>query len=165
MRVHPSPWPRRLAFALAAAGLVSMPALAAGKADKAEDAAEKKPELNWQPGPAKVKLAGSVAVLDLSESEMFLDAPQTRKLLEKWGNPTTGDEVGLVHPMDEEARWSAIFEYEAAGYVKDDEKDSIDADALLKNIKEATEEGNDYRKEHGGSALHVLRWSDPPHYD
>lgn len=159
MHVHPSPWRRPLAFALAAAALVSMPALA----DQAEG--EKKPEFNWKPGPAKVDLAGSVAQLQVSEAELFLDGAETRKLLERGGNPTSGNEVGLIRLIDDEARWSAIFEYEAAGYVKDDEKDKIDADELLENISKGTEESNDFRKEHGGSAMHVVRWSDPPHYD
>ncbi|HEY8206708.1 MAG TPA: DUF2167 domain-containing protein [Myxococcaceae bacterium] len=159
MHVLPFPWLRRLALALATAGLVSLPALAADEAD------EKKPEFNWQAGPADVDMAGSVALLKISEAEAFLDPSQTRKLLERSGNQTSGKEVGLIRPLDDDASWWAIFEWEPAGYVKDDEKDKIDADELLKSISEGTEEGNDYRKEHGAPALHVVRWSDPPHYD
>jgi len=157
MHPHPSPWPRRIAIALAAS-LFSLTA-------QAQEPGEKKPEFKWQPGPGKVSLGGSVAEVKLQEDEAFLDAYQTVKLLEKMGNQTSGKEVGLVRPLTEEESWWAVFEYEKSGYVKDDDKDKIDADELLKSIKEGTEEGNDYRKEHGAPGLHVMRWSEPPHYD
>src|SRR5262249_19916692 len=49
------------------------------------------------------------------------------------------------------------------GHVDDNEK--IDAPALLKAIREGTEEGNKQRVEHGFPELHVGGWSESPHYD
>lgn len=167
MRHHPTAWPRQLAFILAAS-LLSATALAAepeGDAPEGDAPAEKKSKFNWKRGPGTMPLADSVAQLKLVEDEAFLDGPETIKALRMDGNQPSGNEVGLIKPLAEGEGWFAVFKYEAAGYVKDDEKDSIDADELLKNIREGTEEGNEYRKEHGVPGLHVLRWSDPPHYD
>jgi uncharacterized membrane-anchored protein len=58
-----------------------------------------------------------------------------------------------------------VFEYHDVGYVKDDDKDKIDADALLKNITEGTEQANKVRKERGIPGLHVVGWEEKPNYD
>ena len=41
--------------------------------------------------------------------------------------------MGFVAPAGED--WFAVFEFDDVGYVKDDEKDSLDANALLDSIK------------------------------
>ena len=39
-----------------------------------------------------------------------------------------------------------VFEYDDSGYVKDDDKDELDADAMLASIREGTEQANVERK-------------------
>jgi uncharacterized membrane-anchored protein len=70
-----------------------------------------------------------------------------------------------VSSAQDEETWFVVFEWDPVGYVKDDEKDSIDADAILERIREGTEKSNEERQKNGGSALHVVGWSEPPHYD
>ena len=53
--------------------------------------------------------------------------------------------------------------YEPEGYVKDDDK--IDADDLLKQLREGNDEANGERKEKGFAPLALDGWSDPPRYD
>ena len=127
-------------------------------------AQEQGPRVNWVPGPAKVDL-GKVAQLDLAEGYVFLDAKDARTLLEAAGNTPDGSEVGLVAPAAEDQNWFVIFDYSEVGYVSDSEKDKIDADALLKGIKEGTEESNAVRKEKGIPGLHVVGWQQRPSYD
>jgi uncharacterized membrane-anchored protein len=122
------------------------------------------PKVNWVPGPAKVDL-GQVAQLDLAEGYVFLDAKDARTLLEAAGNTPDGSEVGLVAPAAEDQSWFVIFDYSEVGYVSDAEKDKIDAAALLKGIKEGTEESNEVRKKKGIPGLHVVGWQQPPRYD
>jgi uncharacterized membrane-anchored protein len=155
-------WPRQLALVLAAASLFSLTAMASEPEAQPQ---EKQPKYRWQGGPGKMSLSGDVAQLQLQEDEAFLDAVQTVQLLKEMGNPTSGNEAGIIRPASGDEKWWALFEYDKAGYVKDDEKDKIDADELLKSIKDGTEEGNEFRKEHGAPGLHVERWSEPPHYD
>jgi uncharacterized membrane-anchored protein len=120
--------------------------------------------LNWQEGPQTVSL-GSTAELQLETGYIFLDAKDTRTLMEDMGNVTDGSELGLVTAADEDATWFVIFEQRDVGYVRDDDKDDIDADALLESIREGTEEANEVRAERGISALHVVGWQEAPRYD
>jgi uncharacterized membrane-anchored protein len=119
------------------------------------------PQLDWVRGPTTAKL-GDVAEIKVPEGYAFLASADTRKLLEAMGNRTSGNELGLV--AVKESQWFAIFEWHAVGYVKDDDSD-IDASALLKSISEATEEGNEWRKQHGATPMHVDDWVEKPHYD
>jgi uncharacterized membrane-anchored protein len=122
------------------------------------------PKLDWIPGPKTVDL-GRVAQLDLPAGYVFLDAGDTRKLQDAMGNVPDGDEVGLVAPLSEEENWFVIFDYRAVGYVKDDEKNTIDAKAILDGIREGTEEANKVRERKGIPGVHVVGWQQPPRYD
>lgn len=120
------------------------------------------PEIHWQPGPAKIALGHNIT-LDLPAEDVYLNPTDAKKLLEKSGNFMDNDFIGMVIPKDENARWWVSIEFAEEGYVKDDEK--LDADAILKNIKDGTEELNKMREEKGFPPLFVDGWSDPPRYD
>jgi len=122
------------------------------------------PAVKWTHGPATVSL-GTQADLKLKEGYQFADGPTTQKLMASMGNHVSKQEVGLVAPSREDADWIMVFEYENTGFVKDDEKDKIDKDALLSSIREGTEAGNERRKEMGVPGLHVTGWFEEPHYD
>jgi uncharacterized membrane-anchored protein len=47
----------------------------------------------------------------------------------------------------------------------DDDRDKLDANALLKSIQDSTEESNKERSKHGWLAYHVSGWYKPPFYD
>lgn len=121
-------------------------------------------QINWQEGPGTMQL-GKEAEIDLPEGYLFADAATTKSIMELSGNPVSNRELGLVAPAAEEANWFLVFEYYAVGYIKDDDKDEIDADALLESISEGTEESNKYRIENGFSPLHVVGWFEEPRYD
>jgi uncharacterized membrane-anchored protein len=120
--------------------------------------------LNWQDGPQTVSL-GQIAELQLPAGYVFLDAEDTKTLMEQMGNVSDGSELGMVAAADEDATWFVIFEQRDVGYVRDDDKDDIDADALLESIREGTEEANKIRAERGISGIHVVGWQTPPRYD
>lgn len=149
------PFARALA-ALAAVALAA-PALAEGE--------RQAPEVSWTAGPATVDVGSALAELKLPEGYAFAGEKDSQALLKYMGNVVDGSEVGLVIPRSREEDWLVVLEWDPMGYVKDDEKDEIDADALLASIREATEEGNAQRKKMGAQALEVLGWSEPPHYD
>jgi uncharacterized membrane-anchored protein len=123
------------------------------------------PKVDWRPGPATVDVGRDLAELRLPEGFAFAGPEDTRAILERMGNRTDGSELALVVPEAEGEDWFLVFEWRGVGYVKDDEKDEIDADALLASLREATEDGNAWREEHNVPALHVTRWAEPPHYD
>jgi uncharacterized membrane-anchored protein len=127
-------------------------------------AQDKGPDVNWIPGPATVDL-GKVAQLDLAEGYVFLNGADARELLTAAGNVPDGSEIGLVTSAAEDENWFVIFDYQEVGYVRDDEKDKIDAKAILKGISEGTEEANKVRKDRGVPGLHVVGWHKAPYYD
>jgi len=127
-------------------------------------AQDQAPKVSWVPGPAQVGL-GKVAQLDLAEGYVFLNAADARKLLAAVGNVPDGSELGLVAPAAEDQNWFVVFDYSEVGYVRDDDKDKIDAAGILKGIREGTEEANKVRKRKGVPGLHVLGWQQEPYYD
>ena len=123
------------------------------------------PQARWTQGPATVDLGTDVAKVKLGTGHAFAGPEDTRKLLQAMGNRVNNTEVGMVTPTAEDENWMLIFEYEEAGYVKDDDKDEIDKDAILDSYTKGTEEGNKRRKEQGIPALHITGWFEEPHYD
>jgi uncharacterized membrane-anchored protein len=123
------------------------------------------PQVNWMPGPRTVDLGSDVAEVKISHRYSFANATDTRKLMASMGNTVSNNEVGLVMPRAKDEDWFLLFEYEPVGYVKDDEKDKIDKDAILEGIRQGTEEANETRKSRGIPGLHVQGWFEEPHYD
>ena len=61
--------------------------------------------------------------------------------------------------------WFVIFEFNSLGYVKDDEKDKLDAKAILESIKTGTEQSNEERRKRGWATMDILGWHTQPRYD
>ena len=119
----------------------------------------------WTKGPTSVDLGADVARIDLDRGHAFAGAEDTRRLLQEMGNTVDNSELGMITPTAEDQDWMVLFEYEKAGYVKDDDKDAIDKDAILESYQKGTEEANKARKARGIPALHVTGWYEEPHYD
>lgn len=121
-------------------------------------------DIPWIPGPGTMHL-GAQAEVYVDKGYLFADAETTKQLMQMMGNQVSGQELGLVAPESEDKLWILIFEFDPVGYVSDDDKDDIDADAILKSISEGTEAANEYRINQGFSPLHVVGWAEQPRYD
>jgi uncharacterized membrane-anchored protein len=126
-------------------------------------------KIQWQDGPTVGKL-GDLGQIKVPAGYRFSGAEGTRRFLELTHNPPNGAELGVLAPVLQENEdssnfWFVIFEFHEIGYVKDDDRDKLDADALLKSIQSNTEEGNKERAKRGWSAYHVAGWYKPPYYD
>jgi uncharacterized membrane-anchored protein len=119
-------------------------------------------QLAWTKGPAQASI-GQMAEIQLPDGYVFTGAEGTQRLLRAWGNPTSGNELGFLAPASLE--WSVIFEFSDVGYVKDEEKSKLDADKLLKSIREGTERSNPLREKMGAAPMHVTGWLQPPRYN
>jgi uncharacterized membrane-anchored protein len=113
-------------------------------------------------GPATARM-GAIAELKIPAGYSFVDAEGTKKLMEMGGDPVSGREMGLVLPTN--GLWSVMFRYADTGYVKDDDKDKLDPDVILKAIKEGNDQANEYRKKRGGATVNVIGWEMPPKYN
>lgn len=117
--------------------------------------------LGLKPGPCTGEL-GSIARVRVPEGLAFVDRQGTRKWLEMNQNVPNGRELGaVISPKS----WFVIFEYRDTGHVKDEDKDKLDADALLAALKEGTEASNNERKKRGWDTLELVGWQKPPFYD
>jgi uncharacterized membrane-anchored protein len=131
-------------------------------------AQDKKPsaDIHWEDGPTVGKL-GDIAQITVPEHYSFTGKEGALKVMEITQNPASGKELGVLIPLVKkgERNWFVIFEFESTGYVKDDEKNELNADAILKSLKEGTEESNKVRQQKGWKAYHVVGWSKPPFYN
>jgi uncharacterized membrane-anchored protein len=128
-----------------------------------------KVKIDWQDGPTVGKL-GDLAEIKVPEGYRFAGADGTRKFLELTQNPPSGNELGVLIPERRENEpssgfWFVIFEFHGIGYVKDDDRDKLDANALLKELQTNTEEGNKERAKRGWPAYNIDGWYKPPFYD
>jgi len=113
-------------------------------------------------GPA-LAVMGDIAEIQLPSGFIFLDGDQTRAMMRNYGEPVSGQEVGMIVPTNSD--WSVFFDYADVGYVKDDDKDALDPDELLKSIKAGNEAGNKERRRNGVPPLNLIGWEQEPRYD
>jgi uncharacterized membrane-anchored protein len=123
------------------------------------------PQLRWVEGPRTVDLGDNIAQVEITEEYVFLNGEDTRKFVEYSGDPVTNLEVGSIWPKSEAKSYAIYFDYDPRGYIKDDEKDSIDSDALLQSFKKGSESANKRRKEKGFPQMNLIGWHQEPHYD
>ncbi|MES2596961.1 MAG: DUF2167 domain-containing protein [Verrucomicrobiota bacterium] len=122
---------------------------------------EKIEALGWTRS-GKVAL-GSKAEVSIPQGWRFTGPQGTRSLLELYGNMAGTRELGLL-TTEGEGPW-VIFEFNDTGYVKDDEKDKLDADAALKFHQESQEAANVELRKRGMRTLTVKGWAVPPRFN
>lgn len=113
-------------------------------------------------GPATQALGGQ-AELPVPEGYVATNGDGSRTILRLFDNLTGDSEVGLFAPASFD--WFVTFDWDAIGYVKDDEKDKLDAKAMLKSMQENNEEANKVKKERGMSTLSLVGFDVPPNYN
>lgn len=119
-------------------------------------------KIKFQQGPGTGEL-GKFAEVSIPAGYVFAGAADTKLLMEAMHNPVSGTELGFLAPTG--AAWFVVFEFEDVGYIKDDEKGSLDADAMLKSIQQGNEAGNKERVKRGWATLDITGWEQPPRYN
>jgi uncharacterized membrane-anchored protein len=129
-------------------------------------AAQEPPKQGWTAGPTLGTL-GQRATINVPEGYFFLDPAATKRFLEENQNIPDGDELGTLLRANPDTGdyWFAVFSYSDIGHVKDDEKDSIDAAALMKNMQSGSREANAERQKRGWAAINLEGWHQPPFYN
>jgi uncharacterized membrane-anchored protein len=140
-------------------------ALTLSLAAAGKEGAEK---IEWTRGPAKGELGE--AYLKIPKGYLFTGREGTQRAMKLTGNLVTNQEAGMIMPElakedKDKEQWFVVFEYDPMGHVNDDERDSIDADALLKARIEGNKSANEQKAKQGFPTLDVLGWAVPPHYD
>lgn len=111
--------------------------------------------------PSTVKL-GDVAEIKLPPGYRAIDKNSMKEFYEFTRNSYNPRAVGvIIAPSD----WMLFFDYEDSGYVKDDEKNSLDAKKLMKSMTSNQEASNKERAKRGWDEMKVTGWAAEPYYD
>jgi len=130
----------------------------------AQDAAEETvfEKVHWQQGPSIADL-DNWAEIRVPAGYVFANSSDTQLLMEAMGNPSSSAEVGFFAP--DTLEWFIVFEFDEVGYVRDDEKDTLDSDTMLESIRRGTEESNELRRQKGFPGLNIIGWEIKPRYN
>jgi uncharacterized membrane-anchored protein len=135
---------------------------AAAKAARAKFAT-----IEWLTGPSKGRL-GSVGEIQVPKGCRLTQESGAKTYLELTENIPTDEEVGLLlceDRNDEDGHWWVVYTYDPSGYVKDDDKKTLDANKILASLRKGTDDDNPERRKRGWSELHLDGWVRPPFYD
>lgn len=102
------------------------------------------------------------ASIDIPYGYRYLNGEDASKLMQAYGN-LPADYEGMIATDD--LGWLVLFQFDPTGYVKDDEKDELNADKLLAQMKERQEAGNQYRREQGLEPMYIDGWAMEPRYN
>lgn len=122
--------------------------------------------IDWQSGSSTGRL-GLIAEQGVPEYCKFADKKGAKAFLEATGNVPSGRELGILlcDPKADSSYWFVVFDWDESGYVKDDEKSSLDAAKILKTMQDGQDAANDYRRSRGLDELLVAGWERQPYYD
>jgi uncharacterized membrane-anchored protein len=114
-------------------------------------------------GPSEIKLRDQ-AVLHLPSGFVYLPRPQADEVMKQWGNSVDERFLGLILPEGEE-NWAIVADWEASGYIRDDDAKNWKVDELLETIREGTKAANEDRVKQGFKPLEVVGWVQKPEYN
>lgn len=120
------------------------------------------PLIKWSEGPCDGPI-GDVAKLAVPAGVAYTGKDGTRRFILALKN-LPGSQVATAQWM-KPPFWQAYFSINAEGYIKDEDKDELDADKLLSVLKEGCKLGNEERRRRGIDTFEIAGWAVPPHYD
>lgn len=120
------------------------------------------PKIEWQEGPCTGEV-GDVATMHVPAGAAFTDKEGTRRFIVALKN-LPGGQLATAQWM-RPPYWSAFFSYDGRGHIKDEDKDDLEAGALLKKLQEECHEANAERRQRGIEEFEITGWAVPPHYD
>lgn len=106
--------------------------------------------LDWRAGPRVEQIVGKATLNTADAGTMYLDEANSSKILKLTDNLASPGN-NIIYSSS--GHWWADFSFDPSSYVKDDEK--IDADDLLKKLKDSDGPANEERKRQGLPELYT----------
>ncbi len=106
---------------------------------------------------------GNIAEVPIPQGWRFTDGNGARSMLKLYGNLHGQSELGML-TTEGEGPW-VIFGFDDEGYIKDDEKNQLNADAMLASLREGTAAGNEERRKLGMGEMELLGWAVAPRFN
>ena len=127
--------------------------------------------IKWQEAGTTGKL-GDVGTLTVPDGCRFTESEGAHTFMIVSENTPSGQEVGALYcgtaeegNPEEIHHWFVTYDYDPSGYVKDDEKSSLDAAKMLATLREGQSEANKERRRRGWDELTLDGWIHEPYYD
>jgi uncharacterized membrane-anchored protein len=105
-----------------------------------------------------------MAEIKVPEGYEFFGKDDMKEFMEKTHNLYSGDELGVLYTKGETG-FMALFMFEETGYIKDAEKEKLDADAMWKTMVENEKDANEERKKKGWDEMTMVKWAEAPQYN
>jgi uncharacterized membrane-anchored protein len=163
----------RLRARLLVAPLLALALPTAARAQRLERTPERltpeqlEAQLRYQTG--RVTVRRGLATFELPADFRYLDPGQADMVLRAWGNPPSGETLGMLVPAGvrvlSHEGWGVIVSYAEDGYLKDSDASKIDYGELLATMQRATREANAARSKGGYPTAELVGWAEPPRYD
>jgi uncharacterized membrane-anchored protein len=115
-----------------------------------------------QNGPAEITLTDQ-AKLKLPEGYAFVPKAEASRWMQAMGNRTDANFIGVI--VGDAINGFVTVDFEKAGYIKDEDAKTWNADELLDNIRAGTAEGNKDRAARGMAEMDIVGWVEKPGYD
>lgn len=117
-----------------------------------------------------IKVGDGIATVTIPKGFKYLDSVQALKVLtEIWGNPKTANmTLGFIMPEENgilSGGYVFNIQYDAIGYVKDDDAKDVDYDEMLTKLQTETNEENPEREKAGFPPITIIGWAAKPYYD
>lgn len=119
-------------------------------------------EIRWISGPQKASL-GTIANIDVPQGYRLTGESGARVLLARMKNPVPEGLIGILAP--DSGKWWIVLTFNEVGYVKNADKERIDAAAVLQAVQKRSEMQNSERTEQGLTSIISVDWQRPPVYD
>lgn len=114
-------------------------------------------------GPS-IASVGNIADIAVPEGCRFTDENGARTLLMNARQPVPGNLVGLLFPDTQ--KWFAVVQFTEIGHVKDADKESLDADAILKKYQKDLDRQNEEHVAAGARTVAAkVAWELKPSYN
>ncbi|OWT79933.1 MULTISPECIES: DUF2167 domain-containing protein [unclassified Achromobacter] len=109
---------------------------------------------------------GDQATLKLPPGIDFVPQPEASRLMRAYGNATDDSQLGFFAPAtDSREKWIVVVYFQKDGYVKDEEARKWDPQALLRILRDNTEQQNAARRARGIPEAEIVGWMQAPQYD
>jgi uncharacterized membrane-anchored protein len=147
---------------LTAANLTAQPLAKEATAESLDQALPSLP-ISWVSGSDRVNL-GSVAEIAVPRNWKFADAVGARAFLEGLKTSVPDGLIGVLAPSAQTEAWYVILEYAPIGFVSNPDKETLDADAMLKDVQQAAD-----RQDNGlrlpAKSVGTVSWESKPAFD
>jgi uncharacterized membrane-anchored protein len=126
--------------------------------------------IQWQTGPCTATM-DNIGQVKVPAGYKFTGKAGTNTLMDLTRNLRNPKDMGLICPVTWDplqlgnTDWFSVFVWEDIGYVKDDEKASLDANAIMQSLRQGNEQGNQQRARQGLPELELVGWEQQPFYD